>query len=139
MKTTHTRKTYSTLHNQRGFTLVEILAVLIILAIFTTKAIAKYSDIEDTAGRRMLETAVGQLNEHVRHAWYNSLLANGIGGYSFYEGSLGEDVLVTKQKPGEEPKQGHICLKRDGVQYKLEWLTGSDKVYGHFELGIREE
>jgi prepilin-type N-terminal cleavage/methylation domain-containing protein len=40
------------IYNQRGFTLVETLAVLIILTIFTTTAIAKYSDIEDTAGKK---------------------------------------------------------------------------------------
>ena len=92
---THTRKTYSTLHNQRGFTLVEILAILIIMAIFTTTAIAKYSDIEETADRRILETAVVQLNEHVRHAWFQSALASGAGTYSYYEGTLGSEINLT--------------------------------------------
>ena len=139
MKMTHTRKTYSTLHNQRGFTLVEILAVLIILAIFTTTAIAKYSDIEDTAGRRMLETAVVQLNEHVRHAWFQSALVSGIGSYSFYGGTLGDDVVLTKQQQGKEPKDGRIYLKRDGVRYKLEWFPVLENHPGHFQLGDRTD
>jgi prepilin-type N-terminal cleavage/methylation domain-containing protein len=139
MKMTHTRKTRSTLSNQRGFTLVEILAVLIILAIFTTTAIAKYSDIEDTAGRRMLETAVAQLNEHVRHAWLHSAMVSGTGSYAYYQGTLGDDVILTKQIPGKEPKVGHIYLKRDGVRYKLEWYPAFENHPGLFQLGSRTD
>jgi prepilin-type N-terminal cleavage/methylation domain-containing protein len=137
MTMAHTRKTCSTLHDQQGFTLVEILAVLIIMAIFTTTAIAKYSDIEDTAGRRMLETAVFQLNEHVRHAWFQSVLVSGVASYSFYEGTIGDDVVVTQQKPGKEPKDGQIYLKHDGVRYKLEWYPASEAPPGRFQLGNR--
>lgn len=139
MKITHTRKTRSTLSDQRGFTLVEILAVLIILSIFTTTAIAKYSDIEDTAGRRMLETAVVQLNEHVRHAWLQSAIVSGTGSYAYYEGTLGDDVILTEQIAGKEPKGGHIHLKRDGVRYKLEWYPAPENHPGLFQLGSRTD
>jgi prepilin-type N-terminal cleavage/methylation domain-containing protein len=125
------------LYNQRGFTLVEILAVLIIMAIFTTTAIAKYSDIEDTAGRRMLETAVVQLNAHVRHAWFQSAVASGIGSYSYYFGTLGDNVVLTEQNPGKEPKGGTIFLKRDGVRYNLEWYPAPENHPGLFKLGNR--
>jgi prepilin-type N-terminal cleavage/methylation domain-containing protein len=128
---------FSPLEDQRGFTLVEIVAVLVIVSVLSATAIAKHIDIEQSASMRVLETAVEQLNEHVRLAWYNSLLATGISGYSFYNGFLGEDVIVTKQIPGMEPKNGCIYLKRDGVQYELNWLPGADKEYGHFKLGIR--
>ena len=137
MTTAYTRKTYATFQNQRGFTLVEILAVLIILSIFTTTAIAKFNDIEDTAGRRMLETAVDQLNEHVRHAWFQSALVGDTGSYSYYEGTLGTDVTLSNQQPGKEPKDGAIHLKRDGVRYKLEWYPAPDNSPGHFQLGSR--
>jgi prepilin-type N-terminal cleavage/methylation domain-containing protein len=139
MKMSHIHKTHSTLSNQRGFTLVEILAVLIILAIFTTTAIAKYSDIEDTAGRRMLETAVVQLNEHVRHAWFQSAMASGTGSYAYYEGTLGDNVILTEQTPGKEPKSGDIYLKRDGVRYTLEWYPTAENHPGLFQLGSRTD
>jgi prepilin-type N-terminal cleavage/methylation domain-containing protein len=125
------------IYNQRGFTLVEILAVLIIMAIFTTTAIAKYSDIEDTAGRRMLETAVVQLNAHVRHAWFQSAVASGTGSYSYYMGTLGDNVVLTEQIPGKEPKGGYIFLKRDGVRYNLEWYPAPENRPGLFQLGNR--
>ena len=118
---------------------MEILAVLIILTIFTTTAIAKYSDIEDTAGRRMLETAVVQLNAHVRHAWFQSAIGSGTGSYSYYGGTLGDDVVLTEQNPGKEPKGGHIYLKRDGVRYKLEWYPASENHPGLFQLGSRTD
>ena len=127
------------IHDQHGFTLVEILAVLIIMAIFTTTAIAKYSDIEDTVGRRMLETVVVQLNAHVRHAWFQSALVSGTGSYSYYAGTLGNDVVLTKQQPGKEPKSGAIFLKRDGVRYKLEWYPAPENHPGLFQLGNRTD
>jgi prepilin-type N-terminal cleavage/methylation domain-containing protein len=136
---THARKTRSTVSNQRGFTLVEILAVLIILAIFTTTAIAKYSDIEETAGRRMLETAVVQLNEHVRHAWFQSAIESGTGSYAYYGATLGDNVILTEQIPGKEPKGGQIYLKRDGVRYKLEWYPAPENQPGLFQLGDRTD
>lgn len=136
---THSRKKCAKLQSQQGFTLVEILAVLIILAIFATTAIAKYSDIEGTAGRRMLETAVVKLNEHVRHAWFQSAIVSGVGSYSYYEGALGVDVALTKQEPGKEPKDGHIYLTRDGVRYKLDWFPAPENQPGLFQLGNRTD
>lgn len=74
--------------NQRGFTLIEIIAVLVILGILAAVAIPKYLDIQNEA---RVKAAKGQVAE------VKGRLSTGLAGYMLSNGSkpAGGSALVT--------------------------------------------
>jgi MSHA pilin protein MshA len=55
-------KKQNPLMNQDGFTLVEIIAVLIILGILAAVAVPRYIDLENSARHKAIGTALSEIN-----------------------------------------------------------------------------
>ena len=59
------------LHNDKGFTLVEIIAVLVILGILASVAVQRYVDLENNAKQKAIDTVVSEINARESLTWAN--------------------------------------------------------------------
>jgi len=57
------------INDTKGFTLIELIAVMVILGVMASVAVKKFNFISDTAGDRVLEDVIKELNVRETVTW----------------------------------------------------------------------
>jgi prepilin-type N-terminal cleavage/methylation domain-containing protein len=84
---------FKRLNNQEGFTLIELVAVVIILSILAVVAIPRYFDLESGAKQAAINTAVNELNSRDSLIYYDLKID---GMY------IDDSAVWTQMKNGED-------------------------------------
>ncbi len=126
------------LKKEEGFTLVEVIAVLVILGILAAVAIPKFFDMQETAREKAVSGAVGELNGQVALSFaQNALNGGGAGLYDGYDGDLGAEFTTTGQA-ANTPGTGTIILVGPPAHtYTLTWTNGDTDSPGYFQRGAK--
>ncbi|MFC1877213.1 competence type IV pilus major pilin ComGC [Thermodesulfobacteriota bacterium] len=124
--------TRNKLKQEEGFTLVEVIAVLVILGILAAVAIPKFFDMQDTARQKAMQGAVSELNGQVALAFaQNALNGGATGGYAGYTGYIGPDFEVqhggtpTAEGTPTAPSFGRVTFVATPTHWwGLDWKDG---------------
>ena len=61
--------------NNRGFTLIEIIAVMVILGVLAAVAVPRYVDLEDNARQKGIGTVISEINAREHLTWADAKIS----------------------------------------------------------------
>ncbi len=124
-------KTKHLLKDQDGFTLIEIIAVLVILGILAAVAVPKFFDLQDRARSKAIYTAMSEMKVRVNQHFAQKLLE----GYTWTAiwdtqalsdigTDLGRDFIIDIAYGDTSPTGGYILVNGNYViDYETDGVT----------------
>ena len=109
--------------NRKGFTLVELLAVIVILAIVVGITMVTILPTLENSRKKAFDTAVETISNYIQDQKDMSLLSADLRG-STYNSGVGEADCDGKEATAENPNHKQYC---DGTTGNLLTTTGYDK------------
>lgn len=119
---------------EKGFTLVEIIAVMVILSVLAAVAIPRYLSIDESARQRSIDAGIAELNGRETLTWSNLKIT--VTGYiddaalfSLLDTTLGDDYSWVGGPPDES---GGTLKFRTSIEVPLNRTESTDIEPGHW-------
>ena len=120
---------------QSGFTLLEIIASLVILSILAALAIPRYISLDESAKQRAIVAGIAELNGRETLTWSNIKISESgwiddNRTYSIIDLNLGNDYLWASDDPDEA---GGTLRFKNSIAVPLTRTASTDLQPGHWE------
>jgi len=117
------------LQNDKGFTLVEIIAVLIILGILAVLAVSRYVDLEQNARKNVFSTVLNEINAREFLTWSDQKISgSGYVSDAKIFGEMNYDVDPNwAWNPGDPTISGGT-LNFKGESFTLSRATSTNQI-----------
>ena len=119
---------------EKGFTLVEIIAVMVILSVIAAVAIPRYMSLDESARQRAIDAGIAELNGRETLTWSNLKIT--ITGYTddaalflLLNTTLGNDYSWEGGPPDES---GGTLKFRQSIEVPLSRTESNDIEPGHW-------
>ena len=117
--------------NQRGFTLIELVIIIVILGILAAVAIPKYQDLSSDAKEAACRSALGGLRSGITIFYANAAVQTGTATWPSIAEMRGSDVMVhgipknpyaTNADSADDIFDGSALTKGDSITSNAGWV-----------------
>ena len=121
------KNTANTKKSRKGFTLIEVIAVLVLLGILTAVAVPKYIDMSEQAKVKAIEAGVAELNSREALQWGQDQLT---GTTTTVDTALGADYTV-----GTATNSKVNAINFKGLEYSVTYTPATGIGPGVYTIG----